>query len=102
MANSKVADMTGPGIGNYTRFEKVLPNDYSSALTGGRRNEIPLSIGGGIGQARTMMLPLKKAHLSEMAVRVWPKVLKEIGAPKISTYWTNTKKSADAGNRSKC
>jgi hypothetical protein len=33
MANSKVADLAGPGIGNYTQLEKVLPNDYSSALT---------------------------------------------------------------------
>ncbi|PKN63430.1 MAG: aspartate--ammonia ligase [Deltaproteobacteria bacterium HGW-Deltaproteobacteria-15] len=41
-------------------------------------NEIPLSIGGGIGQARTQMLILKKAHLGEVTVTVWPKVLKEI------------------------
>ena len=33
MANSKVADLAGPGIGNYAQLEKVLPNDYSSALT---------------------------------------------------------------------
>ena len=37
MANSKVADLAGPGFGNYTQLESVLPNDYSSALTGGRR-----------------------------------------------------------------
>ena len=43
-------------------------------------NEIPLSIGGGIGQGRTMMLLLKKAHLGEVTVSVWPKILKEIGA----------------------
>ncbi|MBP1741215.1 MAG: aspartate-ammonia ligase, partial [Deltaproteobacteria bacterium] len=42
------------------------------------RNEIPLSIGGGIGQSRTLMLLLKKAHLGEVSVTVWPKVLKEI------------------------
>ncbi|RJR43676.1 MAG: aspartate--ammonia ligase [Desulfobacteraceae bacterium] len=41
-------------------------------------NEIPLSIGGGIGQARTQMLLLKKAHLGEVTVTVWPKILKEI------------------------
>ena len=29
-------------------------------------NEIPLSIGGGIGQSRTMMLLLRKAHLGEV------------------------------------
>ncbi len=42
------------------------------------RNELPLSIGGGIGQSRTVMSLLKKAHLGEVSVTVWPKVLKEI------------------------
>ena len=41
-------------------------------------NKIPLSIGGGIGQSRTFMIILKKAHLGEVSVTVWPKVLKEI------------------------
>ncbi|MBE9581205.1 MAG: aspartate--ammonia ligase [Proteobacteria bacterium] len=41
-------------------------------------NEIPLSIGGGIGQSRTFMLLLKKAHLGEVSVTVWPKVLKDM------------------------
>lgn len=40
--------------------------------------EIPLSIGGGIGQSRTYMLLLRKAHLGEVSVTVWPKILKEI------------------------
>ena len=42
------------------------------------RNEVPLSIGGGIGQSRTVMLLLRKAHLGEVSVTVWPKKLKEI------------------------
>jgi len=41
-------------------------------------NEIPLSIGGGIGQSRTQMLLLKKAHLGEVTVSVWPKRFKDI------------------------
>ena len=41
-------------------------------------NKIPLSIGGGIGQSRTYMYLLKKAHLGEVSVTVWPKELKEI------------------------
>ena len=45
-------------------------------------NEIPLSIGGGVGQSRTMMLLLRKAHLGEVTVSVWPKVLKEMCARK--------------------
>jgi aspartate--ammonia ligase len=42
------------------------------------KDEIPLSIGGGIGQSRTAMLLLKKAHLGEVSVTVWPKVLKDM------------------------
>jgi aspartate--ammonia ligase len=42
--------------------------------------EIPLSIGGGIGQSRTIMLLLRKAHLGEVSVTVWPKVLKQMCA----------------------
>lgn len=42
------------------------------------KDEIPLSIGGGIGQSRTTMLLLRKAHLGEVSVTVWPKELKEI------------------------
>jgi aspartate--ammonia ligase len=41
-------------------------------------DEIPLSIGGGIGQSRTYMLLLRKAHLGEVSVTVWPKILKDI------------------------
>ena len=41
-------------------------------------DEIPLSIGGGIGQSRTLMLLLRKAHLGEVSVSVWPKILKEM------------------------
>ena len=45
-------------------------------------DRIPLSIGGGIGQSRTLMLLLRKAHLGEVSVTVWPKILKEICAKK--------------------
>jgi aspartate--ammonia ligase len=45
-------------------------------------SDIPLSIGGGIGQARTLMLLLRKAHLGEVTVSVWPKILKDICARK--------------------
>jgi aspartate--ammonia ligase len=46
------------------------------------KNELPLSIGGGIGQSRTYMILLKKAHLGEVSVTVWPKILKEICSKK--------------------
>jgi aspartate--ammonia ligase len=52
-------------------YHKMIMND-----------QIPLSIGGGIGQARTYMLLLRKAHLGEVTVTVWPKQLKEICARK--------------------
>ncbi len=45
-------------------------------------DEIPLSIGGGIGQSRTYMSILKKAHLGECSVTVWPKILKDMCAEK--------------------
>ena len=41
-------------------------------------SEIPLSIGGGIGQSRTLMQLLRKAHLGEVSVTVWPKILKDM------------------------
>lgn len=43
-------------------------------------NELPLSIGGGIGQSRVLMQLLRTAHLGEVSVTVWPKILKELCA----------------------
>ncbi len=43
-------------------------------------DEIPLSIGGGIGQSRTYMYLLRTAHLGEVSVAVWPDILKEMSA----------------------
>jgi len=45
-------------------------------------DQIPLSIGGGIGQSRVTMLLLRKAHLGEVSVTVWPDELKRICAAK--------------------
>jgi aspartate--ammonia ligase len=50
---------------------------YHRGITDGT---LPLSIGGGIGQSRTQMLLLRKAHLGEVSVTVWPDVLKELCA----------------------
>ena len=41
-------------------------------------DEIPLSIGGGIGQSRVQMLLLRKAHLGEVSTTIWPQQLHEI------------------------
>jgi aspartate--ammonia ligase len=52
-------------------YHKMIMND-----------EIPLSIGGGIGQSRTYGYLLRKAALGECSVTVWPKKLREICAEK--------------------
>jgi aspartate--ammonia ligase len=59
--------------------EDFLKLPYHQAIL---NDEIPLSIGGGIGQARTYMYFLRSAHLGEVTVSVWPKQLKDICAPK--------------------
>ncbi len=55
--------------------EDFLKLPYHQAIL---NDEIPLSIGGGIGQARTYMYLLRTAHIGEVTVSVWPKVLKDI------------------------
>jgi len=52
-------------------YHKMILND-----------EIPQSIGGGIGQSRIYQRILKKAHLGECSVTVWPKQLKDTCAEK--------------------
>jgi len=59
--------------------EHFLELPYHKAIL---NDEIPLSIGGGIGQARTCMYLLRTAHLGEVTVSVWPERLKEICAGK--------------------
>ena len=70
-ALKKQLDLTGQtGLLRYPYHQAIL------------NEEIPLSIGGGIGQSRTLMLLLRKAHLGEVTVSVWPKILKDICAKK--------------------
>lgn len=57
--------------------EDFLSLPYHQAIL---KDEVPLSIGGGIGQARTYMYLLRTAHLGEVTVSVWPKALEEICA----------------------
>ncbi|MDP3989619.1 MAG: aspartate--ammonia ligase [archaeon] len=40
-------------------------------------DRIPLSVGGGIGQSRTCMYLLQKAHIGEVQSSVWPKEVEE-------------------------
>jgi aspartate--ammonia ligase len=62
-----------------TGQEDFLKLPYHQAIM---NDQIPLSIGGGIGQARTYMYLLRTAHLGEVTVTVWPKELKRICAAK--------------------
>jgi aspartate--ammonia ligase len=59
--------------------EDFLKLPYHQAIL---NDEIPLSIGGGIGQSRTYMYLLRTAHIGEVSVSVWPKQLKDICAKK--------------------
>jgi aspartate--ammonia ligase len=62
-----------------TGQQDFLKLPYHQAIING---DIPLSIGGGIGQSRTYMLLLKQAHLGEVSVTVWPQILKDMCAKK--------------------
>ena len=44
--------------------------------------ELPLTIGGGIGQSRVSMLLLGKAHICEVQVSIWDKHTEEVCAEK--------------------
>ncbi len=57
----------------------LLEQPYHQAIL---NDEVPLSIGGGIGQSRVYMLLLKKAHIGEVSVTIWPEQLKKISAEK--------------------
>jgi aspartate--ammonia ligase len=59
--------------------EDFLNLPYHQAIL---NDEIPLSIGGGIGQSRTYMYLLRTAHLGEVSITVWPKILKDMCAKK--------------------
>jgi aspartate--ammonia ligase len=59
--------------------EDFLKLPYHQAIL---NDGIPLSIGGGIGQSRTYMYLLRTAHLGEVSVSVWPRILKDMCAKK--------------------
>ena len=43
-------------------------------------NDLPFTIGGGIGQSRICMFFLRKAHIGEVHVSLWPKEMQEEAA----------------------
>ena len=44
------------------------------------KEQLPYTIGGGIGQSRTCMFLLQKAHIGEVQASIWPESMKEICA----------------------
>jgi aspartate--ammonia ligase len=60
-----------------SRQMELVDQPYHQAIL---NDQIPLSIGGGIGQSRVFMLLLRKAHLGEVSVTIWPKELRDICA----------------------
>ena len=58
----KQLEITGKNDRKELLFHKRLLND-----------ELPLSIGGGIGQSRLCMFYLRKAHIGEIQSSIWPK-----------------------------
>ena len=54
--------------------ENRLSFDYHKQILSG---ELPLTIGGGIGQSRLCMYILQKAHIGEVQVSLWPEGLEE-------------------------
>ena len=51
-----------------------LTHEYHRQVISG---ELPLTIGGGIGQSRLCMLLLQKAHIGEVQVSIWPDEMRE-------------------------
>lgn len=49
--------------------EDRLSHDYHKMVMSG---ELPLTVGGGIGQSRLCMLLLGKAHIGEVQASLWP------------------------------
>lgn len=51
-----------------------MANEYHKGVLNG---ELPLTIGGGIGQSRLCMLILEKAHIGEVQASLWPNEMHE-------------------------
>ena len=56
----------------YTNNLDRLKYDYHKKIL---QNELPLTIGGGIGQSRICLLLLNKMHIAEVQASLWPSEL---------------------------
>lgn len=57
-----------------TKDEERLQYDWHQSLLNG---ELPLTIGGGIGQSRLAMFLLRKQHIGEVQSSVWPEIVRQ-------------------------
>ena len=62
--------------------------DFHKQLLNG---ELPLTIGGGIGQSRICMFFLQKAHIGEVQASFWTEDIKKVLILKLSNYYKNKK-----------
>ena len=53
--------------------DRLVHTYHKQVLSG----ELPLTIGGGIGQSRLCMLILEKAHIGEVQASLWPEDMAE-------------------------
>ena len=51
-----------------------IDNPYCQSII---NDELPLTIGGGIGQSRLCMYYLQKKHIGEVQASYWPKEMRE-------------------------
>ena len=59
---------------------KITNNEYRKEFEFHKsllNNELPLSIGGGIGQSRLCMFFLRKAHIGEVQASIWPQDMRK-------------------------
>ena len=67
--------------GRAGRFDRWLTKTEDRAQLPFHRRlidgELPLSIGGGIGQSRLCMYLLQKAHIGEVQSSIWPEDLRQ-------------------------
>ena len=77
-----------PLLLNRAGYDILGSNQLSAAGCDDRRSlpfhkavlegKLPLSIGGGIGQSRLCMYFLRKAHIGEVQVSVWPEEMDQV------------------------
>ena len=63
-------------------YKEVIHEDAVKVGTATKAPDYSFRIGGGVGQSRTFMLLLKKAHIGEVSAAVWPKILKQMSKNK--------------------